>query len=265
MKIGVLSNFSRIGNRETVAEFVGFLRAHGFEIMEFANAKDVKNVDLCIVLGGDGTILRAVGSTVRKGIEIIGVNYGTLGFLAEFEKNEKEEIIDLLHSIERGDCPILKRSVLEVSHGERKYYALNEIVVRREYGGENTGMLRLGIKINGEEGEELFGDGALLCTPTGSTAYSLSAGGAIVDPRCPVYMLTPVCAFSANARPVILPETDVTSVTALRSEGILLVDGKMVGTLSAGEEIVVKKAPFTADFPERKRYAFLKKVWMKLK
>lgn len=265
MKIGVLSNPHKIGNRETSVSFVRFLENNGFAVTEYQNARDVGGVDVCIVLGGDGTILHAVEFTAPKGIMLIGVNYGTLGFLAEFEKNEAEEIVGLLKSLEMGDCPVLKRSMLEVKFNGMKHYALNEIVIRREYGEEDASMLKLSVEVNGVESDEILGDGALLCTPTGSTAYSLSAGGPILDPRCPVYMLTPICAFSLNARPVVLPETDTVSLKILRSDGILIVDGYMVGALKTGEKITVKKSPFTADFPERGSAKFLKKVWQKLK
>ena len=104
----------------------------------------------------------------------------------------------------------------------------------------------------------------LICTPTGSTAYSLSAGGAILSPEAPVVMTTPICPFSFNARSTVFPDTDVFKVKVEKGSSLVLIDGKTVAPLFGKESIIVKKAPFTADFPVCDGFDFMGKIRNKL-
>ena len=110
----------------------------------------------------------------------------------------------------------------------------------------------------------IAGDGLLICTPTGSTAYSLSAGGAILTPEVPVIMMTPICAFSMRARPIVFSDTDEFKITIDKGKSMVLADGKVVAALPEGAEMTIKKASFTADFPVKENSDFFARVRNKL-
>ena len=266
MKIGVLGKISKVKNQATIDEIVAFLRAQGHEIVTFLSPADIKDVEVVVVLGGDGAILHAAVTAAKNDVKIIGINYGTLGFLTEYEKDEKEYVKDLINALEQNKCRILKRSLLACEVGDKIFYALNEVAFQRDCGSvtiKTPQILKLNVRTN--EGETLVsGDGVLICTPTGSTAYSMSAGGAILTPEVPVFMLTPICAFSMRARPIVFSDNETFNVTTVRGKATLLLDGHVVATLGEGAEIRVKKAPFTADFPAREQSGFLSKVRNKL-
>lgn len=266
MKIGILGKKSKVKTQETIDEIVAFLQESGYETVQFSSYKEIENVDVVLVLGGDGAILHSAVVAAKKGIKIIGINYGTLGFLTEYEKDERERVKELLAELERGECRIVKRSLLQLTIGEKTYYALNEISLQRDYGlisFNSTQILKL--QVEAKEGvDEIAGDGLLLCTPTGSTAYSLSAGGAILTPEVPVVMMTPICAFSMRARPIVFSDTDEFTITVTKGKSMVLADGGVIAALSEGGKIYVKKAPFTADFPVKGNSDFFARVRNKL-
>jgi NAD+ kinase len=264
MKVGILGIRVKVKDAGIVDRLSNFLQAEGYEITLFKSSAEVADVDVVVVLGGDGAILHAATVASQKNIKVIGINYGTLGFLTEYEKEETERVKELLLQLKNNECDVLKRTMLEVQLDEKKYYALNEIALQRDYTHCNDQMAKLDIKVNGKEMDTLKGDGILVCTPTGSTAYSLSAGGAIMSPDVPAFMLTPICAFSLNARPVVFPDTDVFSVTVMGSGAMLLADGKQIACLSKGATLTIRKAPFTADFPLRGNSCFFRKIRTKL-
>ena len=266
MKVGVLEKINCIEIQETTQKLLVFLTSLGYETKRFSTVEEIDGVDVVVVLGGDGAILHAAVTAARHSVQIIGVNYGNLGFLTEFEKYEWEKLGELLKGLEKGDCRILKRTLLEVAVEDKTYYALNEAAIQRDYGlhlQKPTQILRIDVE-TGEGKDRISGDGLLICTPTGSTAYSLSAGGAIITPEVPVFMLTPVCAFSMRRRPVVFSNEEEFTLRVARGEGVLLLDGSAVAVLPENAVITVKKAPFTANFPVRESNAFFDKVSNKL-
>lgn len=266
MKIGLLGNISKIKSADILQELAALVQENGHEPVIFSHYSEIDAVDVVIVLGGDGAILHASVPAAKKGIKIIGINYGTVGFLTEYEKNERERVMDLLNALEKNDCKIVKRSLLQLEISDKKYYALNEIAIQREYGLTSTISTQvLHLKVEVDEGNNEFaGDGLLVCTPTGSTAYSLSAGGAILTPEVPVTMLTPICAFSMRARPIVFSDTEIFKIYSTKGRAIILADGKVVGILPENTEIRIQKAPFTADFPVKKDSDFFARVRNKL-
>ncbi len=266
MKIGVLGNISKIKTAETMQEIVKFLRENGHKTVEFSSHKEIDGVDVVLVLGGDGAILHAAVVAAQKNIKIVGINYGNLGFLTEYEKDEREQVKELLSALEKGTCRIVKRSLLQLTIDGKTYYALNEISVQRDYGllsTNSTQILRL--KVEAKEGIDVIaGDGLLICTPTGSTAYSLSAGGAILTPEVPVIMMTPICAFSMRARPIVFSDTDEFKISIDKGKSMVLADGKVIAALPEGAQITIKKANFTADFPVKENSDFFARVRNKL-
>lgn len=266
MKIGVLGNIKKLKTAETMEEILAFLRDLGYETVKFSSYQEIADVDVVLVLGGDGAILHAGVIAAQKNIKIIGINYGTLGFLTEYEKDEREKVKDLLSALEKGTCRIVKRSLLQLTVADKTYYALNEIAIQRDYGLFSTKSKQiLSLDIQAKEGiDRIAGDGLLICTPTGSTAYSLSAGGAILTPEVPVFMMTPICAFSMRARPIVFADTDEFTIRTVEGRSIVLVDGNVAATLPENTEIHIKKAPFTADFPVKENSDFFARVRNKL-
>ena len=266
MKIGVQGNLSKIKTAETIEEIVRFLQESGHETVVFSSHREIDGVDVVIVLGGDGAILHAAVPAAQKNIKIIGINYGNLGFLTEYEKDERERVKELLSALEAGTCSVVKRSILQMTVGERTFYALNEFAIQRENSltsASATQILTLGLTAK-EGKDKISGDGMLICTPTGSTAYSLSAGGAILTPEVPVFMMTPICAFSMRTRPIVFPDTDEFEVSVEKGQAIVLSDGRIVAALPEKAVVHIQKAPFTADFPVKEGTDFFGRIRNKL-
>ena len=266
MKIGVLGSEKKL-QKVKIEEIISFVRECGYETTYFSTPSEIDDVDVVIVLGGDGAILHSAVICATKNIKIIGVNYGNLGFLTEYEKDEWQRIKDLLQKLENNECPILQRSILQCEIGGKTFFALNEISLQRDCSSLNekaTQILTVSVDTK-SGGTTTAGDGILICTPTGSTAYSLSAGGAILTPEVPVFMLTPICAFSMRARPIVFSDSEEFSIQIEKGKAVVLADGLTIAKLSANVPVKVKKAPFTADFPICERSAFLDKVRSKIK
>lgn len=265
MKVGVLGSVVKSKTAATVRSLSEYLQQAGYDTVEFNHTGEIDGVDVVIVLGGDGAILHAAVIAAQRGIKIIGINHGTLGFLTEYEKDEGERVKDLLVALENEECRIVKRSLLQVQIGEDTYYALNEVSIQREYVQQENSPQILRLEMQAKEGTDVIsGDGLLICTPTGSTAYSLSAGGAIITPEVPVFMMTPICAFSMRARPIVFSDNDEFTIRVRKGRSIVLTDGGAVTQLAENAEIFIKKAPFTADFPVKESAAFLARVRNKL-
>lgn len=266
MKIGIVGNFIAATDGGVIENFVRFLSKNGYHTTVFSVNEQIDGVDVLIVFGGDGAILHAATVAASKGIKIIGINYGHLGFLAEYERGEEEKVLELLDQLQTGNCRIFKRSMLQVKLGGEIRYALNEIAVHRYINDENplkTQILKLCVRF-GDTSDTFSGDGVLISTPTGSTGYSLSAGGAILTPEVPALLLTPICAFSLGKRPIVFPESEIFAVQAERGDALILADGKGIGYLKEGERIEISKAPFCAEFPIRAQSDFFAKIKTKL-
>ncbi len=189
---------------------------------------DCKDSDIILVFGGDGTILRAVRWLDGKSVPILGVNLGRLGFLAG---SEREYIDGLVERITNGkyleqDRMLLEYEIESVSGGVVSGHALNEVVVGW---GTQPRVLRSSLSVNGETFIEYASDGVIISTPTGSTAYSLSAGGPIVSPGCELILVTPVCPHTLFNRSVVFSPTDVIELRP-DDEVRVTVDGVVIDT-----------------------------------
>ena len=266
MKIGVLGKITKVGTDEVIQEIIAALECLGHETVRFSTHREIDGVDVVVVLGGDGAILHAAVPAAQKGIKIIGINFGHLGFLTEYEKDERERVKDLVTALEAGLCQIVKRSLLQITIGEKVFYALNEVAIQRDNSLISAAATQiLTVDLDAKEGKDtIAGDGLLICTPTGSTAYSLSAGGAILTPEVPVFMMTPICAFSMRSRPIVFADTNEFTIRIKKGKAIVLSDGKVIAALPENGEIHIKKAPFTADFPVKDGSDFFARVRNKL-
>ena len=266
MKIGVLGKITKVGTNEVIQEIIAALECLGHETVRFSTHREIDGVDVVIVLGGDGAILHAAVPAAQKGIKIIGINFGHLGFLTEYEKDERDRVKDLIAALEAGLCQIVKRSLLQITIGEKVFYALNEVAIQRDNSLISAAATQiLTVELAVKEGTDtIAGDGVLICTPTGSTAYSLSAGGAILAPEVPVFMMTPICAFSTRTRPIVFADTEEFTLRIKKGKSIILSDGRVIAALPENGEIHIKKAPFTADFPVKDGSDFFARVRNKL-
>lgn len=216
-----------------------------------------KNIDCAIVLGGDGTIIQAASDLMSRDIPILGVNMGTVGFLAEIEKNHVEAALDRLF---RDDYRIQKRIMIGGNIIFRKEhpdhiqsdtgYALNDIVITRR---GFSRIISLGIYVNEELVDNFQGDGVIISTPTGSTAYNLSAGGPIVTPEADVMVITPVCPHSLSPRSVVVSAEDSIKIIigrskkTLEAEAVVTYDGRKVADLESDDMILIKKAMYNTQ------------------
>jgi NAD+ kinase len=203
-----------------------------------------EHLDALITLGGDGTLLRGARLLAGRQVPIIGVNLGRLGFLTSCGGHEMEEA---LHRFARGEyraearMALAARALDRTGAERRRWHALNDVVLHK---GGFARVVRLAIESNGEVVAAYAADGIVISTPTGSTAYSLSAGGPIVEPTVESIILTPISPHALAIRPLVLPPTATLSVTTEDGPEELLVtiDGQVGTTFAGGEVLEVKRA-----------------------
>jgi NAD+ kinase len=205
------------------------------------------DVEAIVVLGGDGTILCAARSYAAYGVPIMGINLGNLGFLSSIECSDMEEAILALSKGELGyeERMMLKCEIKNKEKSKHIFYALNDIGVTRS---QFSKIISLKVNVNGNMLDKFRADGIIISTPTGSTAYSLSAGGPIVDPNIELLMATPICAHSLHSRSFIIKPEDEISINLLdnkyREPVMLTVDGQHGINLLEDDVVYVTKAEF---------------------
>ena len=247
--------------KKEAPEISHFLTNLNFNInfKEFAvDLRDLRT-DLAIILGGDGTLLRTQ-SQLNRVIPIFGINMGTVGFLTEIEVNSTFRAID---QILKGDYYKEKRSQLLVSHENHLFRALNEVVIMTDTPAK---MLHFEITVDGEIVEEFRADGLIISTPSGSTAYSMSAGGPILDPKVGGFIIIPICPYKLGLRPFIVSDTSEIKVKLLKKgkRAIFVMDGQISEKVNYMEEIKFKKSKRDVTFVRTSNKYFYSKVKDKL-
>ena len=221
------------------------LSAHGVRLVEVPGSGPsiAEAVEAIVVLGGDGTILRALRLAPRPDTPLLGVDLGTLGFLAEVAPAELPVALDRLVA---GDCALEHRSLLHVEawrRGERlaEGLALNEGAIMRARAGR---LIEARIEADGQTLATYGADGFIVATPTGSTAYALSAGGPIVSPDVPAFLFVPICPHSLTARPLVWSQGQTLRVALLAraEEAVLTVDGQELATLTTDDVVTFRRA-----------------------
>jgi NAD+ kinase len=198
--------------------------------------------DLLLVLGGDGTLLSMARMVGDLGVPILGVNLGGLGFLTALTL---DELFPALEAYLRDELVIEERMLLEARvyrQGERlgEYAALNDVVITKS---AMSRIIRLEVAVDGDFATGYRADGLILSTPTGSTAYCLSAGGPIVFPTMDAVVLTPICSHTLTNRPIVLPATQRISITLLTDQDVMLtLDGQVGFALKANDTVEVRRA-----------------------
>ncbi|MBO6064991.1 MAG: NAD(+)/NADH kinase [Lachnospiraceae bacterium] len=252
------------------------LKSYGFEAYviaplvpgtKYKKAELKEGTDCAIILGGDGTFLHGAKALSRGGIPIMGINLGNLGFLTAAEQQDTEKAVRQLAA---GEYVIEKRTLLSADCVERKdseHKALNDVVIARS---GFSRLIRLRLSVNGQVVQDYQGDGVIIATPTGSTGYSLSAGGPVVSPVAKTLVITPICPHMLSARPLVVSEDDRITVEVLKSsrsmeqEAFVTVDGDEVAGLAVGEHVNIVKAEDTISVVMLKDISFWEKVRAKL-
>ena len=205
--------------------------------------RDIHRADCVICFGGDGTILHTAKTATRVGIPVLGVNIGTMGFMAELESTELQQLARLAND----DFTIDSRMMLDVTVQRDRDYVfhdicLNDAVITK---GAVARIVYLNVKCDGVQAMECGGDGIIVATPTGSTAYSLSAGGPIVEPDAQSILITPICAHDLLSRSIVASPDRVVTMELTRNarrNGFLSVDGGKAIKLAMGDVTTVRKS-----------------------
>jgi len=236
--------------------------------MEEYGVDDIEHLpaDFALSLGGDGTLLGICRRYAENPVPVCGINMGTLGFMADIEQNELEEKLEKLcegsYHIEWR--PFLAGYVTKERAEHFLGYAINDIVVTK---GDVARIISLGLTVNKTPLVECKADGFIVASPTGSTAYSLSAGGPIINPMVKGLILTPICAHTLNIRPLIIREEDVVHIHLLdmRQSIIVTLDGQETTTIHPDDIVTVKCSDVRAGiikFEDKDYYQTLRtKLW----
>jgi len=256
-KVGVLGNSEKVSCAPAVAQAARLIRSAGRKVYsETITARLAKldgvvcpdaatlarEVDLLLVFGGDGTMLRVGREVAGARTPILGINIGGLGFLTAVPS---DEMGDALKRVWKGEFKFESRRLIQArgtaNGGRIAAAALNDIVVSR---GISPRLIELEVNVNGDPLTRYRCDGLIVSSPTGSTAYSLAAGGAVVFPTAEAMALTPICPHTLSNRSLILPLSATIEITVISGKPatILSADGQVVSELTAGDAITVKKS-----------------------
>jgi len=228
--------------------------------------KEITNADMLICFGGDGTILHMAKTATRNNIPILGVNIGTMGFMAELESSELQELACLA----TGDYTVEERMMLDVSvYRDRDIIfhdiCLNDVVITK---GTVARIVHLAVCCDGVQAMECGGDGMIVATPTGSTAYNLSAGGPIVEPEANSIMITPICPHDVASRCIVASDKREITVTLTRNSrrnAYLSSDGGKTFRMNMGDVATIRKSKLTTKLVRLKDRSFYDVVNMKFR
>ena len=237
--------------------------------------RDVSSIDIpegtqCIlVIGGDGTILAAARMLVGSNIPLLGINLGTLGFLADVNLADLSKTLDLLlqDQYQVENRIMLTAEVYKQGEKAATYIALNDFNINR-FGASRVIGLKVGI--NGSVIDRYRADGVIVCTPTGSTGYNLSAGGPIINPTCKNFVITPICPHSLTARSIVLAKEDIVTVEVeqirsnIKDEAIISFDGREGLSLFPGDQVKIYKSQEVTPFIKATEVSFVQILKEKL-
>ncbi|MEW8977572.1 MAG: NAD(+)/NADH kinase [Symbiobacterium sp.] len=278
-KVAMVLNGEKPSTLETGAQILERLQARGAEVLlapsaarhlgrpdlAMAGEQAWAAVDVLIVLGGDGTLIRAVQRVAPYGVPVLGINTGHLGFLTAMESGEAlsrldrvldgeyvlEERVMLRAAVEREGVPVSELS------------ALNDAVISK---GPRARMVHLEVSVGETQVARYRADGVIVATPTGSTAYSLSAGGPVVDPTVDCFLITPICPHTMSARSIVVGADDAVAIRVVASPGEvgLSADGSDPFPLVPGDVVRVERAPYPARLVRLPGYRFYDVLRQKL-
>ncbi|TGE34244.1 NAD(+)/NADH kinase [Desulfosporosinus sp. Sb-LF] len=245
--VGLWLNKSKPEAQTLALQIEPWFKARGWDVLTEWEDIVERRAQFLISLGGDGTLLQAAREGASFGIPVLGVNFGRLGFLCEIER---EEIFSTLEKILRQEFKIQERLMLNaiikrVGKDDLSQMVLNDIVFSRE---SNDGVITLQVNLSGEPSVSYPADGLIISTPTGSTAYSLSAFGPIISPNVQAILLTPLAAHSLSARPMVVSDHEEIQILLANGEQCLVTfDGRHSVKICAGDTVVIKTASIKAQ------------------
>ena len=282
----MITNSEKDKNLETTGRIYDYLKSRGCEctVREYQGkgqpqeahfrytdeAWIPEGTECILVLGGDGTLIQAARDTVDRKIPLLGINLGTLGYLAEIEKSGIPDALDslLLDNYTIEPRMLLEGSVYRETGGVIKNIALNDIVVNR------AGALRVidyEICVNGEYLNRYSADGMIVSTPTGSTGYSLSAGGPIVSPMASMIVVTPICPHTLTARSIVLSGGDRVAIhigpgrRSGNEEAFVTFDGEVSVPVETGDYVEIQRSEKTVNILKISRISFLEVLRNKMR
>ena len=272
MKIGIVANQVKAVAVSLADKIITYLETLGIETVypskiyeDNREAELLNNVDFIIVLGGDGTILGLVRVLNNKNIPILGVNLGTLGFIAETDPDNYKEAVD---NLVKGNFYISERIMLKGSvykehfKAPNVYYSMNEFVLSK---AENVRLLSIDTYINDEFLVNYKADGIIVACSTGSTAYNLSAGGPVMHPGVKAYIITPICPHTLSERPLIVPKTEIfTLKVASGQKGLFTIDGQCNEIITEKDMAKIEVSPDTVKLVEFNKAGFYHKLKSRL-
>ena len=247
MKIKIIYNKDKDLDGEKIKKIIKFLKNkeiyyeieskyNDFNKKSDENNEKNNNYELILALGGDGTVMHGCKYALIYDVPIIGVNTGKLGFLTQIDINE----ISQLNNFFDGKYEIDERTVFEVtlSSGKEKYYAINDVVISRK---ESVKLINIDLYCNLQKVLSYRADGLIISTPTGSTAYSLAAGGPIVDVSLNGLIITPISSHSLAARPIIFDgDKEIKIVAKSENKQLISIDGNVINEIKKDEEVKIK-------------------------
>ena len=274
----IITNYAKDENKKITRQIKSYLESYGKNcILCEKNEKEEiildtipDDIDCALVIGGDGTFIQASRLLFGRDVPMLGINMGTLGYLTEVEVHGVEDAIaQLMH----GDYTIEKRMMLYGSitrkNGEKTSdVALNDIVLNR---GGLMKIVHFDLYVNGQLLNSYQADGMIVSTPTGSTAYNLSAGGPIVEPTASLMVITPICSHALNSRSIVFSDEDeiVLDIGARRDgqteDAVVNFDGADFIPLQTGDRVMIKKAWETAQIIKMSKIGFLETLREKMK
>ena len=267
-KLGIYVNKNKDKDLKITENIVECAKKYGFiprVIMDIKNEErrvsesDIEGLDAIIVLGGDGTILRIAAVAARAGVPLLSINLGHLGFLTELELGEMETGFKKLSE---NDFSIEERMMLALKAEDIEYLALNDVCLQR------ASRARL-LKFKAYAGENLVdslaADGVLISSPTGSTAYSLSAGGPIISPRLSLLLMTPICAHTLRARPIVFNDDETLKFVSSDECGFAVIcDGEQKHKLDGVKTVKICKSVYQIKFINFGQKNFFNRLEQKL-
>ncbi len=244
----------KIFNKYNIEVYIESISGGMIDVMGMEFSLLCKQCDILVTLGGDGTLISVVRRSFNYDIPVLGVYAGSLGFLADVSV---EELDDFVENIVNGNYRIDERSVLEATitrdDEEICVHAFNDIVLTRP---SISNMINLETLVDGKAFNTYYGDGVIVSTPTGSTAYNLSAGGPVLFPLTEVFTLTPICPHSLTQRPVVLPGKFSIEMKTPTNPALMIVDGQDMYELEIGESVHIRLATKRARLIHREEFNY---------
>ena len=261
-RVGLWVNRLKIETESLTPQLINWFQGQGWETVSEEQGFD--GADFVISLGGDGTVIQAAREAAAYNVPVLGVNYGKLGFLCEVER---DEVYSALKKVLKKEYTIEERlmltAVLFKAGEKQEYTVLNDVVFFRDI---NYSLVTLQVKLSGEPISSPPSDGLIIATPTGSTAYSLSAGGSIVSPDVEAILITPLAAHALSSRPMIVSNNERIDIILTKGNGCRVTfDGRYIHIMEPGDSIRIVTSPIKARFIRLGGRSFPKVVREKLR